>query len=247
MAGVAPTLLMVGPQPLHRSGGPRGPSGQLSVDHRLAAVLSHHPDCRHRQAELRSRPAADPAGPQHGRNPGTAFTSGMTDLGGRPYRSPLTFQAGPIPIHFASIADFAGLLAIVLIIFVRFLRIHRDQERASSELAAARNVQELMIPQEKLQDAGLRSGFGLQSRHRSRRRLLPPRCHFRRWLARRHRRRCRKRTQSRHERIHGHGRPAQQSPSEARPRFWNLSTASWRAVKASPPARQPGSAAMANS
>ena len=81
-------------------------------------------------------------------------SSGMTDFGGRPYRSPLTFQAGPIPIHFASIADFAGLLAIVLIIFVRFLRIHRDQERASGELAAARNVQELMIPQEKLKTPG---------------------------------------------------------------------------------------------
>jgi phosphoserine phosphatase RsbU/P len=81
-------------------------------------------------------------------------SSGMTDFGGRPYRSPLTFQAGPIPIHFASIADFVGLLAIVLIIFVRFLRIHRDQERASGELAAARNVQELMIPQEKLKTPG---------------------------------------------------------------------------------------------
>ncbi len=81
-------------------------------------------------------------------------SSGMTDFGGRPYRSPLTFQAGPIPIHFASIADFASLLTIVLIIFVRFLRIHRDQERASGELAAARNVQELMIPQEKLKTPG---------------------------------------------------------------------------------------------
>ena len=55
-------------------------------------------------------------------------------------------QAGPIPIHFASIADFTSILVIVLIIFVRFLRIQRDQERASSELAAARSVQELMIP-----------------------------------------------------------------------------------------------------
>jgi phosphoserine phosphatase RsbU/P len=82
------------------------------------------------------------------------ISSGMTDFGGRPYRSPLTFLAGPIPIHFASIADFVGLLAIVLIIFGRFLRIHRDQERASGELAAARNVQELMIPQEKLQTPG---------------------------------------------------------------------------------------------
>jgi len=78
----------------------------------------------------------------------------MNDLAGRPYRSPLTLQAGPVPIHFSSFADFAGILVIVLIIFVRFLRIHRDQERASSELAAARSVQELMIPQEKLHTPG---------------------------------------------------------------------------------------------
>lgn len=82
------------------------------------------------------------------------LTSGMTDWQGHPYRSPLTLQAGPIPIHFASIADFTGLLAIVLIIFVRFLRIHRERERASSELAAARSVQELMIPHEQIQTPG---------------------------------------------------------------------------------------------
>ena len=69
-------------------------------------------------------------------------------------RSPLTLQAGPIPIHFASIADFVGILAIVLIIFFRFLRIQRDQEHASSELAAARSVQELMIPQEQIKTPG---------------------------------------------------------------------------------------------
>jgi len=82
------------------------------------------------------------------------LTAGMTDWAGRPFRSPLTIQAGPIPIHFASIADFTGLLAIVLIIFGRFLRIQHDQEHASSELAAARSVQELMIPQEKLETPG---------------------------------------------------------------------------------------------
>ncbi len=82
------------------------------------------------------------------------FSAGMSDWSGRAYNSPLTLQAGPIPIHFASIADFTGILVIVLIIFVRFLRIHRDQERASSELAAARSVQELMIPLEKLATPG---------------------------------------------------------------------------------------------
>lgn len=82
------------------------------------------------------------------------FTSGMVDWTGHTYHSPLTIMAGPIPIHFASVADFVGLLAIVLIIFFRFQRIHRDRERASSELAAARSVQGLMIPQEKLKTPG---------------------------------------------------------------------------------------------
>jgi hypothetical protein len=82
------------------------------------------------------------------------LTGGMSDFGGHPYHSPLTLQAGMIPIHFASIADFIGLLTIVLIIFVRFLRIQHDQERANSELAAARSVQELMIPHETLETPG---------------------------------------------------------------------------------------------
>jgi phosphoserine phosphatase RsbU/P len=82
------------------------------------------------------------------------LTAGMSDWGGREYHSPLTLEAGPIPIHFASIADAVGIFVIVLIIFVRFLRIQRNQERASSELAAARSVQELMIPQEKLETPG---------------------------------------------------------------------------------------------
>lgn len=63
--------------------------------------------------------------------------------------SPLTVMAGPIPFHFASFGDFAGILVIVLIIFFRFLRIQRTQERQSSELEAARSVQELLIPLEK--------------------------------------------------------------------------------------------------
>ena len=82
------------------------------------------------------------------------FTAGMSDWSGRTYTSPLTIPAGPIPIHFASIADFVGILVIVLIIFFRFLRIQHDQERVSSELAAARSVQELMIPHEKLATPG---------------------------------------------------------------------------------------------
>jgi sigma-B regulation protein RsbU (phosphoserine phosphatase) len=82
------------------------------------------------------------------------LAGGMGDFGGGSYKSPLTIQAGPIPIHFAAIADFTGLLAIILIIFVRFLRIHHEQERASGELEAARSVQELMIPREKVETPG---------------------------------------------------------------------------------------------
>jgi phosphoserine phosphatase RsbU/P len=76
------------------------------------------------------------------------ITTGMTDWTGRQYRSPLTLYAGPIPIHFAAIADLIGIVVIVVIIFGRFLRIQRDREQAKSELAAARSVQELMIPQQ---------------------------------------------------------------------------------------------------
>ena len=82
------------------------------------------------------------------------LSGSLTSWNGQAYHSPLTMQAGPIPIHFASLADFAGLLAIVLIIFVRFLHVQRDQERAASELAAARSVQELMIPKERQETPG---------------------------------------------------------------------------------------------
>jgi hypothetical protein len=82
------------------------------------------------------------------------ITATMSEETGTAYHSPLTLQAGPIPIHFASIGDFAGIFVIVLIIFFRFLRIQRDRERATNELAAARSVQELLIPREKLPTPG---------------------------------------------------------------------------------------------
>jgi len=81
-------------------------------------------------------------------------TAGSSSWIGAPVQSPLTLQAGPIPIHFSDVADFVGIFVIILIIFVRFLRIHRERERASSELAAARSVQELMIPRESPQTPG---------------------------------------------------------------------------------------------
>lgn len=82
------------------------------------------------------------------------LSGSLNSWSGQTYHSPLTLQAGPIPIHFSSFADFAGLLSIVLIIFVRFLRVQHDQERAASELAAARSVQELMISKEQQHTPG---------------------------------------------------------------------------------------------
>jgi phosphoserine phosphatase RsbU/P len=81
-------------------------------------------------------------------------TTAISEMSGRPYHSPLTIEAGPVPINFASIADFTGIVTILLIILFRFLRIQGEQERASNELAAARSVQELIIPQEKLSTPG---------------------------------------------------------------------------------------------
>jgi uncharacterized membrane protein len=82
------------------------------------------------------------------------LTAGMSNWGGLVYHSPLSIQAGFVPIHFASIADAVGILVIVIIIFGRFLRIQRDQEHASNELEAARSVQELIIPREKIKTPG---------------------------------------------------------------------------------------------
>jgi phosphoserine phosphatase RsbU/P len=81
-------------------------------------------------------------------------TSVISDETGVVYRSPLTIDAGPIPIHMSSVGDFAGILVILLIIYFRFMRIYRDQEHAASELAAARSVQELLIPREKAATPG---------------------------------------------------------------------------------------------
>jgi hypothetical protein len=73
---------------------------------------------------------------------------------GTAYTSPLTIQAGPIPIHISTVGNYAGILVIVLIVFFRYRRLQRDQEHATNELAAARGVQELLIPREKLATPG---------------------------------------------------------------------------------------------
>ncbi len=82
------------------------------------------------------------------------ITSVMSDETGAVYRSPLTIDAGPIPIHMSSLGDFAGIFVILLILYLRFMHVYRDQERAASELAAARSVQELLIPREKIATPG---------------------------------------------------------------------------------------------
>jgi hypothetical protein len=81
-------------------------------------------------------------------------TSTISEETGTVYRSPLTIDAGPIPIHMSSVGDFAGILVILLILYLRFMHIFRDRERAAGELAAARNVQELLIPREKIATPG---------------------------------------------------------------------------------------------
>jgi hypothetical protein len=81
----------------------------------------------------------------------TSTISGET---GAIYRSPLTIDAGPIPIHMSSVGDFAGIFVILLILYLRFMHIFRDRERAAGELAAARSVQELLIPREKIATPG---------------------------------------------------------------------------------------------
>jgi hypothetical protein len=81
-------------------------------------------------------------------------TSAISEDTGVVYRSPLTIDAGPIPIHMSSVGDFAGILVILLILFLRFMHVFRDRERAASELAAARSVQELLIPREKVATPG---------------------------------------------------------------------------------------------
>jgi hypothetical protein len=80
--------------------------------------------------------------------------SALSGEAGSSYASPLTIRAGPIPINISTIGGYAGILVIVLIVFFRYLRVQRDQEHATNEMAAARGVQELLIPQEKLATPG---------------------------------------------------------------------------------------------
>jgi hypothetical protein len=126
------------------------------------------------------------------------LSASMSDSGGHSYRSPLSFQAGPIPIHVASIADFVGILAIVLIIFFRLRRIGGRAQRAGDDDSTGEAA-----------DAGLRGGLGLQPGQRSGRRFLSCAIHERWRAAGRYRRRGRQGTEGRHECLNAAGGPAQ--------------------------------------
>src|SRR6266568_746756 len=67
------------------------------------------------------------------------------------YTAPILLAVGP-SLLVVGHSKLTGLM--VFIIFLRFLRIHHEQERVSGELAAARSVQELMIPREKMETPG---------------------------------------------------------------------------------------------
>jgi hypothetical protein len=64
-------------------------------------------------------------------------------------------QFGPIPVQPADIGDFLFLLAIAIVMFLRFTRISREQARAAAELEAAREIQQRLVPASLPDFAGL--------------------------------------------------------------------------------------------
>jgi sigma-B regulation protein RsbU (phosphoserine phosphatase) len=55
-------------------------------------------------------------------------------------------QFGPIPVQPADIGDLLFLLAIGVVMFFRFTRVSREQARSAAELAAAREIQQRLVP-----------------------------------------------------------------------------------------------------
>jgi phosphoserine phosphatase RsbU/P len=53
---------------------------------------------------------------------------------------------GPVPVALDDLADFVFLLAIGFVILLRFTRVSREQARAAAELAAAREIQQRLVP-----------------------------------------------------------------------------------------------------
>ena len=54
---------------------------------------------------------------------------------------------GPIPIQLADLGDFLFVLAIAVVMFLRFTRVSREQARTAAELAAAREIQRRLVPE----------------------------------------------------------------------------------------------------
>jgi sigma-B regulation protein RsbU (phosphoserine phosphatase) len=70
-----------------------------------------------------------------------------------------TFQLGPIPITIGQIDGLLFVLSIAAVLVHRFHKTSREQERAQAELEAARNMQEVMLPQQ----IGSTPGFAIEA------------------------------------------------------------------------------------
>jgi phosphoserine phosphatase RsbU/P len=70
-----------------------------------------------------------------------------------------TFQLGPIPINIGQIDGMLFVLSIAAVLLHRFHKTSREQERAQSELEAARSMQEVMLPQQ----IGPTPGFAIEA------------------------------------------------------------------------------------
>jgi hypothetical protein len=55
-------------------------------------------------------------------------------------------QFGPIPVQPADVGDLLFLVAIAVVMFFRFTRVSREQARSAAELAAAREIQQRLVP-----------------------------------------------------------------------------------------------------
>jgi hypothetical protein len=66
---------------------------------------------------------------------------------------------GPVSLQLADLGDFLFLLAIAVVMFLRFTRVSREQARAAAELQAARDIQQHLVPASLPRIAG----YGLQA------------------------------------------------------------------------------------
>lgn len=93
-----------------------------------------------------------------------AATSALYDVGNASIFTgwgKLDFLANPIPVgpvllQLSDLADFLFVLAIGVVMFFRFTRVSREQTRAAAELAAAREIQQRLVPAQLPRIAGYR-------------------------------------------------------------------------------------------